>query len=1046
LLWLVCSVVAPSTLPAQESAGPPERSRRILILYSNRAELPANAILGRAIRSALDAGIDGTTEFYSEHLDVSRFPGDAHLQLQSDFLRRRYADKKLDLIIAVSPPALDFLARFGAGLVPGTPVVVGAIDERAIRGPLPPGVTAVVSSVQMRTTFELALGLHPGTRRAVIVAGASRNDRFWAGEARRELQAAAPGVEIVDLGDRSMGELLRDVASQPPRTLIFYVHVLQDGAGHLFVPQDVVARIAAVANVPIYGFYETFLGHGIVGGHVYSFEAQGAKAGEIALRILRGERAEDVPPVRHDPNVYMFDARQLKRWSLDEARLPRGSVVRYREPSAWERYRWYVVGGLAVFAVQTILIAGLLVHRAQRRRAQRALAERLRFETLLAELSATFLVLPAGEVDGGIDRGLGRVGEELGLDRVMLAEAGDEGAAAIRITHLWMRRGTGTIPSEYETDAFPWIARRLRAGETVCVPRLDALPDDAATDRQRLAGHGTRSFAVIPLAVAGSAVATLGLSTVTAEREWPAELVARLRLLGEVFANAVARKQAERALRESEVRFRRMADSAPTMVWLTGPDGRRTYVNPRWLGLTGRRLEDELGAGWLAAVHADDREPTQALVDGALAGRRAFTTEYRLRRGDGEYRWILDHGAPRSGEDGAFGGHVGSAIDVTELKAAQQVLLERDALHSAIFGSLYAQMATLDRDGGVIAVNDAWTRFAEENGGDATRAAVGVNYLEICRRAADAGDQAAHRALEAILSVRDGHTAFARFEYPSPPGDRWFEMTVEPFRRAEGGVIVSHVDVTRRRQAEEEARQQREELAHVLRVTTLGELAGSLAHEINQPLAAILTNVQAVRRMLGAGGPPGPDATEALGDIAADARRTSEIIRRLRALFRRESGERRPLDLERLAGEVVDLLRFDLQRKGITVRHAPGGDLPAVPGDAVQLQQVLLNVVVNAGDAIAAAAEGPREIAIETRCGAPGRVVLSVRDTGIGVKDADLERIFEHFVSSKPDGLGMGLAISRSIVQAHGGRIWATPNDEGRGLTVHVELPAEGLA
>ena len=136
-----------------------------------------------------------------------------------------------------------------------------------------------------------------------------------------------------------------EVAAQPPRTLLFYIHVLQDRAGHLFVPQDVVARIAAVANAPIYGIYETFLGHGLVGGHVFSFEAQGAKAGEVALRILRGERPDDIPPVRYDPNVYMFDARQLARWSLDERRLPPGSVVRFREPSAWDRYKWYAVGG-----------------------------------------------------------------------------------------------------------------------------------------------------------------------------------------------------------------------------------------------------------------------------------------------------------------------------------------------------------------------------------------------------------------------------------------------------------------------------------------------------------------------------------------------------------------------------------------------------------------------------------------------------------------------------------------------------------------------------
>jgi two-component system sensor kinase FixL len=255
-------------------------------------------------------------------------------------------------------------------------------------------------------------------------------------------------------------------------------------------------------------------------------------------------------------------------------------------------------------------------------------------------------------------------------------------------------------------------------------------------------------------------------------------------------------------------------------------------------------------------------------------------------------------------------------------------------------------------------------------------------------------------------------------------------------------VLVTHVDVTRRRQAEEEAQRQRDELAHVLRTTTLGELAGSLAHEINQPLAAIVANAQATRRLLDAGRGSRPGVVDALADIVADARRASEVIRRLRALFRKEHVEWRPVDVNELVGDVVSLLRHDVERRRVALHSVLGGGLAPIPGDSVQLQQVLLNLLVNASEAIAGLEDGPREIAIETTRRDSGGVAISIRDTGPGVKEPDLERIFEPFVSAKPGGLGMGLAISRSIVEAHGGRIWATVNPD-RGLTLHVDLPAE---
>jgi signal transduction histidine kinase len=242
------------------------------------------------------------------------------------------------------------------------------------------------------------------------------------------------------------------------------------------------------------------------------------------------------------------------------------------------------------------------------------------------------------------------------------------------------------------------------------------------------------------------------------------------------------------------------------------------------------------------------------------------------------------------------------------------------------------------------------------------------------------------------------------------------------------------------RRAEAEARRQREELAHVLRVATLGELTAALAHEINQPLTAIVTNAQAARRLLGSAPAEPAPVQDALADIAEEAMHASEVIRRLRVLFRKEHEERVTVDINALIEDVIGLLRLDAERRRIMVHFARGEALPPVLGEPVQLRQVVMNVVLNACEALDAIEVGRRTILIQSAQPDPEHLAIVVRDSGIGVKESELERIFEHFVSSKPQGLGMGLAISRSIVQAHGGRIWATANAD-MGLTVHVELP-----
>jgi PAS domain S-box-containing protein len=374
---------------------------------------------------------------------------------------------------------------------------------------------------------------------------------------------------------------------------------------------------------------------------------------------------------------------------------------------------------------------------------------------------------------------------------------------------------------------------------------------------------------------------------------------------------------------------------------------------------------------------------------------------------------------------------------VEERNLAEQALVQNEARYRAVVEDQTELICRFRPDGTYTFVNDAYCRYFQRSAAEL----IGHTFWDLIP------PEGRHGARELLDSITPDHPVASReHEVLAPGGElRWQQWRDRGFFDDHGHVVEYQAvgrDITDRKRAEEAAQRQREELAHALRVMTLGELTASFAHEINQPLAAITTNAQATRRLLDAEQAK-PAITDALTDIAEDAKRASQIIRKLRTLFRKEHAERTVVDINTLITDVVSLLRADLQRRTISVSLALAETVPPVLGDSVQLQQVMLNLVVNACEAIVATEGAPREILVETRRTEPGRLAIAVRDSGIGVKETELERIFEHFVTSKPQGLGMGLAISRSIVQAHGGRIWATANHDW-GLTLHVELPAHG--
>jgi signal transduction histidine kinase len=790
LLWYlgagVPGALAAGGAPANGD-GPDDSS---VPLHMSPRVSPGLLALEGAFRRTLTGAVADPVSFYSEYFEQTPLGDDESLQKEiAAYLRAKYRGMRLDLVAVTSSRGLRFAVRHRDQLFPRVPVVFAAVDRAAAGAiALGDGISGVWLSQDWAGTLDGALRLQPDTEQAVVVTGASPLAQVWSAAARSQLERPGRPIAITYVIGSTMEDVLARLAALPDRSIVLLGPFGRDAAGRDFRAPEVGARIARASAVPVYTVVDGNIGSGVVGGRVVSFEAQGARQAEIGARLLAGER----PALDESgTSVYRFDARQLRRFHLDTRQLPPGSAVLFDEPSVWQEYRGYIVGAVGLLGLQTWLIIALLANRSQRRGAERALAERLHFETLVSNVLATLVAPSPGEVDTRVERAMALIAAHLDVDRVVLGERNDD-KRALDVTHTWTREGSPPMPVSVAWRAFPWVARRVREGHIVAVSPRHPLPPEAETDRRSMLELGTRSLLALPLLMDGVVIGVLSCATARDGREWPDDLIERLRLLAEVLANTLARRRAETAVRASEERLRG----------------------------------------------------------------------------------------------------------------------------------------------------------------------------------------------------------------------------------------------------------QREELAHALRVNTLGEFGVSLAHEINQPLTAIVVNARAMTGLLAGGPDERATAVEALADIAADAKRAGAIIERLRALSRKEPVPREGLDLDGLVDEVVSLLRQGFVIKRIKVRRLAGPPLPPVAGDPIQLQQVFLNVLVNAAEAIVASGSGEREIVVASAHPAPGLVEIAITDSGDGGKDVDLERMFESFVSTKPGGLGMGLAISRSIVEAHGGRIYAKANVE-RGLTVHVELPVQ---
>jgi len=506
LICVVVVVLAPFLPPQVSSAETAREVRRVLIINDiGVISSPGFAEIDQAVFAGLQKS-PYRIELYGESLDLILFPDRVLQDRFREEIVQKYSARKPDVIIAAGPESLKFILKLHDKFQ-STPIIFCTIWS-GIPDELGHGIpfTGVVAQLHPEGTLNVALHLLPNTKHVVVVGGVGKFDEGWEAIAKQSFHNYESKLEFTYLFDLTMPALLERLKHLPSETIVFHTSISQDQAGDHFIDSaQSIPMVASAANAPVFVMDDVDLRAGTVGGDLVNWADDARIAAEIAVRVLNGDKPQDIPVVTSN-HAYMFDWRALKRWGMNEKNLPPGSIVLNRQPTVWESYKWYIVGGIALILAETLLIFAL----------------------------------------------------------------------------GWQR------------------ARAIKA----------------ETERRRV----------------------------------------------------------EEAIRESEERFRLVANTAPVMIWMTGTDRKCSYVNKTWLDFTGRALEQELGNDWAGGSHPDDVGVSLQIYTEAFDRRESFEHQYRLRRHDGEYRWVLDKGVPRFNQDGTFAGYIGSCIDITDRKLAEESL------------------------------------------------------------------------------------------------------------------------------------------------------------------------------------------------------------------------------------------------------------------------------------------------------------------------------------------------------------------------------------
>jgi len=678
---------------------------------------------------------------------------------------------------------------------------------------------------------------------------------------------------------------------------------------------------------------------------------------------------------------------------------------------------------------------GLSVDIDERKRSE----ERLRVQHAVAQILAE-----AATIEEATPRILRAIGEYLGWDVGALWRV-DREAGALRCVELWHK-------SSIEVPEFERVSRELTFVPGLGLPgrvwsslEPEYVPDVVSDENfprasiaEREGLHAAFSFPIL----LGSEV--LGVIECFSReiRQPDQELLNMLATIGSQIGQFIERKRAEQALRESERQLYQIIDTVPSFLWSADPAGEPTYVNQRALDYSGMRFDEFKHGGWEAFIHPADFPGTMKAFGHAIATGTPYETVHRLRRWDGEYRWHQARGDPLRDRDGRIIQWYGLAVDVDHARKAEDRLRRSEAyLAEAERISHTGSWALSPVTGRLLYWSEECYRIW---GFDP---AEGLPDPKIARQRMhpDDRDRVENVAQEARRQKR-GYTI--EFRIVLPDGTVKYLQTTEHHVFSACGELVeamgTNVDVTERKRAQDEREKLQmleSNLAHMNRLSVMGELAASLSHEILHPIATARNNARAGIRFLEMNPPNLDETREALACVVRDADRANDIVGRIRNQIKKAPPRKERLDLHEAINEVMVMVRSAIARNGVSASTGLMDGLVSVRGDRVQLQQVLVNLILNAVEAMSSIEGGQRELSIRTEQSHTGGILVTVSDSGPGIDPVNLERVFEPFYTTKNSGVGMGLSICQTIINGHGGRLWMSAN-EPRGAVFQFTLPA----